>query len=72
MMGARITSVDVDASRPDSFLKWLESDEAMTRLNSLFAEMRKSDIYQYKRMSMKMQFEVLKVGLEPSIKLING
>ena len=34
--------------------------------------MRKSDIYQYKRMSMKMQFEVLKVGLEPSIKLING
>lgn len=44
----------------------------MSRLNSLFAEMRKSDIYQYKRMSMKMQFEVLKVGLEPSIKLING
>ena len=72
MMGFRITSVDDDASRPDSFLKWLESDEAMTRLNSLFAEMRKSDIYQYKRMSMKMQFEVLKVGLEPSIKLING
>lgn len=34
--------------------------------------MRNSDIYQYKRMSMKMQFEVLKVGLEPSIKLING
>ena len=72
MMGYRITSVDDDASRPDSFLKWLESDEAMQRLNSLFAEMRKSDIYQYKRMSMKMQFEVLKVGLEPSIKLING
>ena len=23
-------------------------------------------------MSMKMQFEVLKIGLEPSIKLING
>lgn len=34
--------------------------------------MRKSDIYQYKRMSMKLQFEVLKVGLEPTIKLVNG
>ena len=73
MMGARITSDD-DTNRPDSFLIWLESDQddALSRLNSLFAEMRKSDIYQYKRMSMKMQFEVLKVGLEPSIKLING
>ena len=73
MMGPRITSDD-DTTRPDSFLFWLESDQdnALSRLNSLFAEMRKSDIYQYKRMSMKMQFEVLKVGLEPSIKLING
>ena len=72
MLGARVVSAP-DPERPDTFLLWVESnqDGNYERLNKLFLQMRQSDIYAYKRLSMKLQYEVLSIGLKKSIELIN-
>lgn len=41
------------------------------KLNKIFFEMRQSDVYSFKRHSMKMQYEILSIGLKGSIISIN-
>jgi hypothetical protein len=53
MKGARIFE---NMDRPDSFVDWIEKDSDNThdQLNKFFLEMRKSDVYSFKRHSMKL------------------
>ena len=54
-MGHRIISAP-DPNHVDSFLLWIENDndDTFNKLNALFLQMRQSDIYAYKRLSMKL------------------
>ena len=76
MLGNRITEVEKqeDGVESDPFLEWIENniDDSHSKLNKLFFDMRKSELYSYKRLSMKLQYEVLRIGLAKSIKQING
>lgn len=58
MIGQRITEVDKteEQSIGDPFLEWVENDvdESHSKLNKLFFSMRQSDLYSYKRLSMKL------------------
>ena len=66
MKGARIFE---NIERPDSFVDWIEKDSDHThdQLNNFFMEMRQSDVYSFKRHSMKLQYEILSIGLKGSI-----
>ena len=54
MLGTRITKGKQPVQ--DAFLQWVERDweNGHWRLNSLFMGIRSSDIYSYKRLSMKL------------------
>lgn len=66
MKGPRIFE---NPDRADAFVDWIEKDSDSTheKLNSLFLDMRKSDVYSFKRHSMKLQYEILSIGLKGSI-----
>ena len=65
MKGARIFE---NPERPDMFIKWIETShqEQNTHqfLNEMFRGMRNSQVYSFKRLSMKLQFEILTIGLK--------
>lgn len=53
LKGARIYE---NLDRPDSFVQWVEEneDDSQYRLNDIFLQMRKSNVYAFKRLSMKL------------------
>lgn len=54
-------------NRRDSFVDWIESnksDNTHERLNQIFKRTRQSNIYSFKRQSMKLQYELLSLGLK--------
>jgi hypothetical protein len=55
--------------RPDSFVEWVEKnqDNSHERLNELFKKMRSVEVYSFKRLSMKLQYEILSIGLKGSM-----
>jgi protein tyrosine phosphatase len=71
MKGPRIMSQGKKQEKNDSFIDWVEknnqTDRTLVNLNKLFMEMRKSDSYSFKRLSIKLQYEILTLGLESSI-----
>ena len=66
MKGPRIFE---NPDRAVAFVDWIETDSDSTheKLNSHFLDMRKSDVYSFKRHSMKLQYEILSIGLKGSI-----
>ena len=58
-------------NKTDCFVDWIDRNGGESRtfeqLNSLFLEMRQSSVYSFKRLSMKMQYEILRLGLEASM-----
>jgi len=60
-----------NVDRPDCFIEWIEHNAADSqthfRLNKMFLEMRQSNIYAFKRLSMKLQYEILSIGLKDSM-----
>lgn len=71
MKGPRIMSQGKKQEKNDSFIDWVEkgnqTDRTLVNLNKLFMQMRKSDSYSFKRLSIKLQYEILTLGLESSI-----
>jgi hypothetical protein len=58
--------------REDKFVKWIEnSNENIEFLNQMFLNMRQSEIYASKRLSMKLQYEIIRLGITKEIQLIN-
>lgn len=55
--------------RPDCFIDWIEEnqDDSQFRLNDMFLRMRQSNVYAFKRLSMKLQYEILSIGLKESM-----
>ena len=55
--------------RPDCFIQWIEEneDDSQFNLNQMFLRMRQSNIYAFKRLSMKLQYEILSIGLKESM-----
>lgn len=65
--------------RPDAFVEWIDQNtpcgtdsqgvEMRTheRLNILFRSMRQDQVYTFKRHSMKLQYEILSLGLKSSM-----
>jgi hypothetical protein len=55
----------------DYFVEWIDKNGGESRtheqLNSLFMQMRNSNVYSFKRLSMKLQYEILRLGLEASM-----
>ena len=58
------------------FISWIEEnkDGSLTHelLNQMFYDMRQSDIYGFKRIAMKIQYEILSIGLKQSMMDISG
>jgi len=51
--------------RKDAFIDWVErNEEVHVKLNEMFREMRASSVYSFKRQSMKLQYEILALGLK--------
>lgn len=63
--------IEENPERGDNFIRWIDDNEEGTHthdlLNQMFYDMRQSDIYAFKRISMKIQYEVLSIGLKQSI-----
>jgi len=55
--------------RPDAFVEWIEhnQDNSHVKLNELFKKMRTVEVYSFKRLSMKLQYEILSIGLKGSM-----
>ena len=54
----------------DAFISWIDNNadnQIHERLNKIFREMRQSDKYSFKRHSMKLQYEILSLGLKGSM-----
>lgn len=66
LKGARIYE---NVDRPDSFIEWIETneDDSQVHLNQMFLNMRQSNVYAFKRLSMKLQYEILSLGLKESM-----
>ena len=68
MKGPRI---EQDPERPDSFVQWIELNKGDTHtyqnLNEIFRKMRQTDNYLSLRMNMKLQYEILRIGLKQSM-----
>jgi len=65
MRGSRLFD---NFDRQDALVSWIESEEAnFEQLNQMFRTMRASEVYSFKRLSMKLQFEVLTMGLKSSM-----
>lgn len=63
--------IELNPDRGDNFIKWIEDNNEGTHthefLNQMFFDMRQSDIYAFKRISMKIQYEILSIGLKQSM-----
>ena len=57
--------------RDDHFISWIEDNEPGTHthelLNQMFYDMRQSKTYGFKRISMKILYEILSLGLSQCI-----
>lgn len=60
--------IEQNPERVDNFIKWIDDNEPETYthefLNQMFYDMRQSTIYGFKRIAMKIQYEILSLGLK--------
>lgn len=71
MKGPRIFE---KVDKQDAFIDWIEKNNGETqtfqKLNLMFRRMRQSEVYAFKRLSMKLQFDLLQLGLSNSIQML--
>jgi len=71
MKGSRLFE---NLEREDSFVGWIERNPANTdtyeNLNQMFKTMRQSEVYSFKRLIMKLQYEILTIGLKNSMNFL--